>query len=346
MADRLELLAFNSLPGTQTADGWGHQYDQQANQVYVSNEPRSWSSNSNESNVFGVEPNFGCCTANMHQGWGKFTQSLWMASKDAGLVAISYAPCTIEAKVGKGQIVRIINETDYPFKENIKLSIKSEKPGKFPIYLRIPTWCKNPKIAINSEVEAFEANDFIRIERKWKEGDVIDIHLPMEIEIEERYNKAVSVKTGPLYFSTQIEKKYSEEDLGQHSHDYPPAVDWKIEALSSWNYGLIIDMDKPANSFKINRNPVGPYPFADSGDPVYDEQNNKYKINKIGTPISLEVKAKLIPDWTIVNNSAGETPLSPVDSKESVSTIVLVPYAMARLRISEFPLIKSEFTKN
>ena len=36
LADRLELLAFNSLPGTTTPDFWAHQYDQQANQVLVS----------------------------------------------------------------------------------------------------------------------------------------------------------------------------------------------------------------------------------------------------------------------------------------------------------------------
>ena len=39
LADRLELLAYNSLPGTTTPDLWAHQYDQQANQVLVC--PRS-----------------------------------------------------------------------------------------------------------------------------------------------------------------------------------------------------------------------------------------------------------------------------------------------------------------
>ena len=35
LADRLELLTYNSLPGTTTPDMWAHQYDQQANQVLV-----------------------------------------------------------------------------------------------------------------------------------------------------------------------------------------------------------------------------------------------------------------------------------------------------------------------
>ena len=43
-----------------------------------------WTSNGPESNLFGLEPNFGCCTANMHQGWPKFASSLWMATPDGG----------------------------------------------------------------------------------------------------------------------------------------------------------------------------------------------------------------------------------------------------------------------
>ena len=97
LGDRLEMLAFNALPATFKKDMTAHQYDQQCNQVvctaagehvYVSNEA--------DSNLYGLEPNFGCCTANMHQGWPKFASHLWMRSSDGGLAAIAYAPCVID----------------------------------------------------------------------------------------------------------------------------------------------------------------------------------------------------------------------------------------------------------
>ena len=71
----------------------------QANQVLVNIAKRNWSTNKDNSNVFGLEPNFGCCTANMHQGWPKFVESLWMASPEGGLAVVAYGPSVVTAKV-------------------------------------------------------------------------------------------------------------------------------------------------------------------------------------------------------------------------------------------------------
>ncbi len=87
--DRLEKIAYNALPATITEDFWAHQYDQQPNQVMCSLSKRNWSSNGPESNIFGLEPNFGCCTANMHQGWPKLAASLWMATNNAAWPPLS-----------------------------------------------------------------------------------------------------------------------------------------------------------------------------------------------------------------------------------------------------------------
>jgi len=86
LGDRLERLAFNALPGTLTDDMWVHQYDQKPNQVECSLHREPWTTNGPESNLFGLEPNFGCCTGNFHQGWPKFAASLFMLSQDDGVV--------------------------------------------------------------------------------------------------------------------------------------------------------------------------------------------------------------------------------------------------------------------
>ena len=58
--DRLEQLAFNALPGTFTDDMWAHQYNQEPNQVECSLHHKPWTTDGPESNLYGLEPNFGC----------------------------------------------------------------------------------------------------------------------------------------------------------------------------------------------------------------------------------------------------------------------------------------------
>jgi hypothetical protein len=49
---------------------------------------RVYTDNGSDANLYGLEPNFGCCTANMHQGWPEFASHLWARSPDGGLAAM------------------------------------------------------------------------------------------------------------------------------------------------------------------------------------------------------------------------------------------------------------------
>ena len=137
-ADRLERVAYNPQPGTYSKDMWAHQYDQQANQVLVSVAKREWSDNGPNSNLYGLEPNFGCCTANMHQGWPKFIANLWMGTREDGIAAIAYGPSRVTTTVREGVRVTIEEKTEYPFREDIHLTVNPAKPAVFPLELRIP----------------------------------------------------------------------------------------------------------------------------------------------------------------------------------------------------------------
>lgn len=79
-AERLELAAFNALPATISEDMWTHQYVQQSNQIACEIFPGKsvFRTNGREAHLFGLEPNFGCCTANFNQGWPKFALSAFL----------------------------------------------------------------------------------------------------------------------------------------------------------------------------------------------------------------------------------------------------------------------------
>jgi hypothetical protein len=120
LGDRLEQLAFKALPGAFTVDMWAHQYNQEPNQVGCSLHHKPWTTDGPESNLYGLEPNFGCCTANFHQGWPKIISSLLMLSgtqqsnSQDGLVAVVYAPCEVRT-ILRGTPVHVAEETNYPF---------------------------------------------------------------------------------------------------------------------------------------------------------------------------------------------------------------------------------------
>jgi DUF1680 family protein len=313
LGDRLEKIAYNALPGTMTSDLWAHQYDQQSNQVIVSVADRRWATNGPDSNIFGLEPNFGCCTANMHQGWPKFAAHLWMGTADHGLAAVAYGPSAVTALVGEGTPVTVQEETDYPFAESVSLSVKTPRPVAFPLMLRIPAWAAGSTVAVNGTALAgVKTAEFFRVEREWKTGDRVEIRFPMQVRHSTWYNNSIAVERGPLVYSLKIGESWHQiKQTG-------PAADWEVYPTTPWNYALVIDKDD--RSFEVTELPVGHQPFSLDG-----------------APVEIKVKARRLPEWQIVDDSAGPLPTSPVTSKRPVEIISLIPYGAAKLRITAFP---------
>jgi len=339
LADRLEILTYNALPGTTTPDIWAHQYDQQSNQVLVSGVKRDWSTNGDYSNIYGFSPNFGCCLANMHQGWPKFVESMWMATNDNGLALVSYGPSVVKAIVGKGKEVTVTEDTDYPFKGSVKLTISTEKAIRFPIELRTPHWADSVTIIFNNRSVKVKGGSNYKISKKWKNGDQIFIEIPMEIRIEKRYNNSLSLLRGPLYFSLRIDKEFKSVKIDKDNFGYKGSIDWEIYPTSEWNYGLLIDKGNIMRGLKIAENPIGKYPFADRGDMIWSADSSKYIPSVHDAPVVITARGIKIPEWVMKNNSADIPPLSPVKPEGDPEIITLVPYGCARLRITEFPVM-------
>lgn len=316
LGDRLEKVAYNALPGAMTADMWAHQYDEQPNQVLVSREKRDWTTNGPDSNLFGLEPNYGCCTANLHQGWPKFVAAMWMAPKDGGVAAMAYGPSEVHLAISDVPVV-ITEQTSYPFGEDMKFKVNPAKPVRFPLLLRIPKWANPVSIAINGfRQRDIEPGTFYKIEREWKPGDTVDAAFTMNIQVERGFHGAASVSRGPLVFSLKIGEKWKKlADKGQ-------TADWSVEPKTPWNYALMLDGRKPGVGLTVELRKMGDNPFTPGG-----------------TPVVLRASAKRVPDWKLVDGSAGPVPESPVSVGGPADAIELIPFAAAKLRITAFPVL-------
>ena len=321
--DRLERLAFNALPGTLTDDMWAHQYNQEPNQVECSLHHKPWVSDGPESNLFGLEPNFGCCTANYHQGWPKFAASLFFLSGETenegrdGLVAAAYAPCEVRTTL-RGTAVHIVEETEYPFRGKVQITVSPATPLEFPLQLRIPAWAAGAAIAVNGRREPDpDAGSFARIQRLWKSGDLVEISFPMQPRVSRWFNDSVAVERGPLVFSYPIGESWVKlRDRGM-------TADWQVYPTTQWNYALLVDTDDARRSIKVSESEVSDVPFS-----------------RKRPAVQLGVKARKLAAWRAEDGVANTLPQSPVTSSEAEEEITLFPYATAKLRITAFPILK------
>ncbi|WP_246269604.1 beta-L-arabinofuranosidase domain-containing protein [Chitinophaga oryzae] len=331
-ADHLEKIAFNALPAQATDDFMCRQYFQQANQVMATNKMRNFETNHDGTDVcYGLLTGFPCCTANMHQGWPKFTQSLWYATADSGLAALVYSPSEVKTTVAGGNTVMVKEITNYPFSEDIRFAVTMDKKSTvatFPFHLRIPAWCRNATVKINGKIwQQATGNQIVKINRQWKSGDVVELLLPMHIFRNTWDERSVSIERGPLTYGLKIGEEMKLVKNSNPPGSYGGNEFYEVRPTTPWNYGLLhTDDDKMETAYKVKKKDVvGNYPW-----------------NQGNAPVSITTRAKRIPSWQLYNEMAGPLPFSMTyrfEAAKEEEEITLIPYGCTNLRISQFPVV-------
>ena len=319
-AERCEEIAFNSLPAALTPDLRGLHYLTAPN--LISCDSSGEHDFQNGGTLLSYDPwSYRCCQHNFAFGWPYFSEHLWLATQDNGIAAVLYAPSQVTAKVADGAEVRIAEDTWYPFGDFIDLTLWTDKPVEFPLYLRIPEWCKNARILVNGEdlKAQVQPSSYVVLKRTWSNGDQVRLELPQNIEVKTwtKLGNAVSVRRGPLWYALKI---------GERWNRYGGTDEWpafEILPTTSWNYGLALNPANPASTISLSaQKPPAYQPFTPEA-----------------APIILRAKARRIPLWKEEKRMAGELPASPVQTSEPLEDITLIPMGCARLRISSFPTV-------
>lgn len=340
-ADNCENVAFNTYPAAVMPDFKGLRYLTAPNMV-ISDSKDHAPGIQNEGPFLMMNPfSSRCCQHNHSQGWPYYEEHLWMATPDNGIAAILYNSSEVSAKVGNrtGHTVRLKQTTHYPFDENIKIEINTSSAIDFPLYLRIPKWCDDPVVMVNGKTINTNgvANSYIRLENKWKQGDVVELTLPMKLSVQTwtENKNSVSVNYGPLTFSLKIDEDYVKMDskksaIGdskwQADVDQSKWPAYEIYPASMWNYGLDLNNEPLSKQFKITRRswPANDFPFTQKD-----------------VPIIIKAQGKIIPEWTLDKYGlCGVLPESPVAVDTKEQTIEMIPMGAARLRISAFPVVR------
>ncbi|MBQ8287941.1 MAG: glycoside hydrolase family 127 protein [Clostridia bacterium] len=310
--DRLETLAYNALPATTSPDMWTHQYDQMTNQmacVRFAGKP-IFGTNNQEAHLFGLEPNYGCCTANFNQGWPKFAWHIFLSGEDS-ILSAALAPATVKTTI-KDAEVEVSLDTLYPFRNSGKYTVKTSSPVCFALEVRIPVWAKNATL----DGISVEAGKIARIERIWEGETTVELSMDFDIVFEERPRQMAALRRGPLYYSVHIDEEWKKYEYERHGvvRKYP-YCDYEIYPRSPWNWAF------GEGECTVTENEIVDYPFSSEHPPV-------------------EITAPLYQiDWGYeegYNDLCAKVPHSREPISETMP-VRMKPYGCTNLRMTELP---------
>lgn len=307
-AERLEIIAFNALPAAFSDDMWSHQYDQQSNQIACIRFPGKpiFRTNSFDSHLFGLEPNYGCCTANFSQGWPKLALSAFLHGEHSITCAIAL-PTELCCETAD-----ILLETEYPFKNTFKYTVKAKKDFTFNI--RIPSFAKE------LTVDGKQADsDMLSFDISAGEAREINIRFTVAPRIEPRPHGLNTAKYGSLVFALPIKYRTNmlEYELNGVERKFP-YCDYEYIPESRFGYGFA---DK---SLALREGAVSDIPFSSQQPPLILKAN----------------LAKI--DWGFEDGYDTVCARLP-RSRKALSeheTVELYPYGCAKLRMTEMPFVE------
>jgi DUF1680 family protein len=337
-ADYIERACFNAGFGSIKKDWTGTQYFSSPNQVIATHNSSHVSFVENSEGWMAYRPNPGhdvaCCGGNVHRFFPNYIARMWMVDGRGGLAAMLYGASTVRTDVGPyHQPIEIHQETNYPFGEEIRLTFRSQKPATFPLLLRIPGWCREPRLALNGESLRLSPvqKGFIRIQREFRSGDTITLTLPMQASLRPWHNDGFAFENGPLLYALPIQEHWSSVVTPKWStKDFP---EWNAIPTSPWNYAIAAKEQEAGSEIWVERRPMTEDPWIDP-------------------PITIIASMKKIFGWDLSShptdaNRMQTPPLPTLDTGTSAAVnkieterIALVPYGATHLRLSVFAKVE------
>jgi uncharacterized protein len=166
--DYYERLLYNVRLGTQDPDGMLMYF------VSLAPPPRSWK-------TFGTAfDSMWCCTGSGIEEYAKLNDSIYF--HDANGIYVNLFIASEVKWPEKG--VALVQDTAFPEEEGTTLEMQAARPTQLWLHVRVPYWTKqDPVVKVNGTAltNVVATNGYLEIPRIWKNGDKIEIELPMHL---------------------------------------------------------------------------------------------------------------------------------------------------------------------
>lgn len=327
--DRVEMISYNALPASATTNFSSHNYLSQANEIMSQVvAEKVWLTDGGEATVYGLAPNYQCCSSNHHQGWPKLAARLHKVHPASGGVAVTiWAPGTTMLTLpGSGARVALKVDTTYPFGDRATVNVTA--PPSTPILLRIPGWATNASVCVvggggggGGCTHPSNGTFYTTTTSSQSTTTTFTVDFAPEIRVDASFSgQAGAVYRGALLYALQLK-----EDITIATPQPQGFNSYKITTTTPWNVALSL---KSLAFSRVSDTPPSPNPFS----PTPPTQ----MITGVGYTLG---------GWGVVNNSATTPPLSPIDCTVAGVCggqvgVTLVPYGTTLLRMAVLPWVK------
>ncbi len=136
-----------------------------------------------------------CCPPNIERTFASLPGYFYSTSKD-GVYVHLYDNSVLDWRLESGAPLKIQQKTNYPWDSDVQLTVTPSQPTDFTLYVRIPGWVRNAKVAVNGKtLDGVQHGQYLPIRRQWSPGDTVSLNFPMTPEIISS-NRRVSENTG------------------------------------------------------------------------------------------------------------------------------------------------------
>ena len=148
---------------------------------------------------------FWCCVGTGMESHAKHGDSIYW--QDPGTLFVNlFIPSTLDW-VERG--ARVALDTAYPFDGRVTMRMEKIAAGEaFAVAIRWPGWCEAPTARLNGKAMtvARHADGYLRLRRRWKAGDTIDLFLPLPLRLERTPDDSTTVALlrGPLVLAADL----------------------------------------------------------------------------------------------------------------------------------------------
>ncbi|WP_427874180.1 glycoside hydrolase family 127 protein [Flavobacterium sp. MMS24-S5] len=180
-ADIVELALYNSVLSGMDLEGEKFLYN---NPLNVSNDLPFHQRWGNEREGYIALSN--CCAPNVTRTIAEVGNYAYNISKE-GLYVNLYGSNQLKTKSLNGEEIEIEQQTNYPWDGKITLKIIKAPKDLQTLFLRIPGWSQNAEVSVNNAkiTDKIVSGTYLKLNQKWKKGDVIELNLPMPVELME-----------------------------------------------------------------------------------------------------------------------------------------------------------------